>query len=210
MENKWGPSFPVCQYREIAPGSGCIRPLSIWSMEDHPQFQYSILSFPLPLPPLSPLHRRPSLLPVHPNRRYSPCVASLLVQHPSLFTFLFVCCTIHGWSFFRTTTKIIIIILFPLTASTPLFPVHLLAVIFTTTLPSIHNPHLQWKAPSSKFLSTPRAPTSSTLQPLASLTTPSLASIISSTPTQKRLACPLSTVRNLIYIRVLIVLIYAY
>jgi hypothetical protein len=51
-----------------------------------------------------------------------------------------------------------------------------------------------------KFLSTPRAPTSSTLLPLASPTTLSPASTISSTPIQKRSACPPFTVRNLFYI----------
>jgi hypothetical protein len=62
---------------------------------------------------------------------------------------------------------------------------------------SIHSPHLLWKAPSSKSLSTPRAPISLTPLHLVSLTILSLVLITSSTPTQKRLACPPSTVCTL-------------
>jgi hypothetical protein len=53
-----------------------------------------------------------------------------------------------------------------------------------------------------KSLNTPTAPTSSMLQPVASPMRLSLASIISSTPTQKRSVCPPFTVRNSFYIRI--------
>jgi hypothetical protein len=183
--------------REIAPvsGEGSYKGLVDLAEKDHPQSEHSILSFPFPLTVLFPLSPpAPISLPVHPRSPASPCVAShlynTLTRHISL-------CLLYYPRFVPSSAhnkKDSIIT--AVTASTLLFPVHLLVDIFTTTLPQSHNPHLQWKVPSSKFLSTPRAPTLSTLQPLASPTTPSPASIISSTPTPKRLACPPSTVRN--------------
>ena len=89
--------------------------------------------------------------------------------------------------------------------TTPLVTRH----IFMTTLPSIHPPHLQWKAPWSKFSITPRVLASS-LQDLALPTTLPLASIVrvSSTLTRKRSACRPFTVRILFYIRITCLLIF--
>jgi hypothetical protein len=60
--------------------------------------------------------------------------------------------------FFCTTTKIIIIIPSSFTASTPLFPVHLLVDIFTTTLPSIPLPTSTMEGPLEQVLEHPKSP----------------------------------------------------
>jgi hypothetical protein len=60
--------------------------------------------------------------------------------------------------FFRTTTKIIIFLSSPFTASTLLFPVHLLVDIFTTTLPSIPLPTSTMEGPLEQVLEHPKSP----------------------------------------------------
>ena len=110
----WGPSCPVCRYREIAPESGAYKTVAdLARVADHPSTLYFLSLSPLTpqllSPPLSPAPISSSLSIL--DRRLLLALHSS-VQPPSLVTFLIVCCTILGSSFFRTTTKIIIIITF--------------------------------------------------------------------------------------------------
>jgi hypothetical protein len=209
MENRWVRASIHGPIGISAPGQDAIRPCR-FGPERSPQGLSSAFPFPsFSSPPLSspllfsPL--RPSIHYPARDRRLLVLFTSTLrrissVQHCYLSHFHFVCCTNLGSSSHSTTTTITITFFF--TAYRLLFPVHLLVDIFTTTLPSIYPlpsffyPQPQWKVPSSKSLSTPRAPTSLTLQPLVLPTIPWLASIISSILTQKHLACPPSIVRH--------------
>lgn len=146
--------------REIAPvsGEGSYKGLVDLAEKDHPQSEHSILSFPFPLTrPLSPISPGAHLsLPVHPRSPAFPCVASHLyntvTRHISL-------CLLYYPRFVPSSAhnkKDSIIT--ALTASTLLFPVHLLLDIFTTTLPSIPLPTSTMEGPLEQVLEHPKSP----------------------------------------------------
>lgn len=134
----------------------------------------------------------PSLLPLFPALH---CI-SFCTTSPVTPITLFCCTNLGSLSqtclFFYSKTIPV--------ASSFYFPSHLLVDIFTTTpTPNPNNSHSQWKAPSSKSLSTPRAPTLLTPPLLVSLMIPSPVLTISNIPTPKLSASPLSIVRLKLY-----------
>src|SRR6266403_4391351 len=92
MENRWGPSCPVCRYREIAPGRSCYKTSVDWPWRISQRSLYS-----LSLPSLSPV--RP--LSVHPRSPGSPALHLICTTpHSSHFSLSVV---LLGSSLPRTT-----------------------------------------------------------------------------------------------------------